>query len=164
MRRSAAFGFGEAATVELSLFGALFFGATLFASAAGAMACAEALRFFAAVFLTDFLLGFFAGFPGAFLAAFPFAFLTVFFTVFFAIFLAFLVARLLLRLRFLAAGTLKARVFFVPRFFDVLFLEVFLAGVATTISFFVQMDLPGNEPDGRVLLHGFRKQAKYREN
>src|SRR6185437_14568133 len=127
-----------------------------------------ALRFFAAVFLTDFLSGFLAGFAGAFLAAFLtaflFVFLTAFFTVFVVIFLTFPVARLLLRLRFLATEALKARFFFVPRFFDVLFLEVFLAGVATTISFIVQMDLPGNEPGGRDLLHGFRKQAKYREN
>jgi hypothetical protein len=156
--RSAATGFGEAAAGAAALRGATLFGFTSDDStlAGAALGCFATVFF--GDFRVDFLADFFAAFSGAFFAAF-FVFLTACFTAFLAAFLEVLATRFAFLPRFFAAA-LVARVFFAARFFAGLFFKFFLPGVATTISFIVQTDLPGmilqGFPAGRVLLHGFR--------
>ena len=89
-------GFGEAAAVEVILFGALFFGGNAFRFRRGCHGLRRSAALLRGCFLTDFLAGFLRGFQASFLGVF----LTAFFTVFLALFLAFLVARLLLRALF----------------------------------------------------------------
>jgi hypothetical protein len=100
---------------------------------------------FPAVFLADFLTVFFAtGFPVFFtvlLAVFLAVFLAIFFAVFLTVLLAFFTARLA---RFFTAAALLARTREALETFLVFrFLEVFLSGVATGISFLAQAGSPG---------------------